>query len=410
VTRTLSPSTPNQYWLAGLASGLSFGLSPLVWSQAVITEVYALHSLFVALLLYLLVIDSSSDFAHKRNDRILGLTFGLAMGNHLTTLLFLPVILLSTISRKPSAPHGIHWMGNWHLDSRSMVRRLAWLGVGLLVYLTLPLRALSKSPVNWGNPVSLQGFAWLVSGKLYQGQLFTLSLPSIMERARAVVALILQQFGIPGLTVGLIGLILFFKPVRLYFGTLWILVVSSVFAIGFASADAFMYMIPAFLCFAIWIGMGLAGIMDTTSRRMHIIGPLIGLVLILVLVLQTGKAWRQLDASQDQRAETFGKNVLSLAPDHAIVFAKGDRAVFALWYFQYALHNRTDLAVLATDLLQYDWYQLTLHSVYPALNVPGPYPFAETVVVANSERPVCYVQYIESAEISCFPARNPKSP
>jgi hypothetical protein len=40
------------------------------------------------------------------------------------------------------------------------------------------------------------------------------------------------------------------------------------------------------------------------------------------------------------------------------------------------------------------------------LNLPGPFPFAETVVVANSGRPVCYVQYIQEAEITCLPARD----
>ena len=49
------------------------------------------------------------------------------------------------------------------------------MAVGLSVYLTLPLRALFHPPVNWGNPVTLDGFFWLVSGKLYQGLLLDLS-------------------------------------------------------------------------------------------------------------------------------------------------------------------------------------------------------------------------------------------
>jgi hypothetical protein len=410
VTRSLSHSNPHQYWLAGLASGFAFGFSPLLWSQAVITEVYALHSLFVALLLYLSVIDFPLPFTQKRQDCMLGLTFGLAMGNHVTIILLLPVILFTTILRKPNPTEGKSWRGDWQLDGRSLLRRLTWLGVGLLVYLTLPLRALSQPPVNWGNPVTLDGMAWLVSGKLYQGQLFILTLPSVLERVRVVAALFLEQFGVPGLSIGLIGLIVLFKPTRLYLGALWIMAASSVFAIVYATTDAFMYMIPAFLCFAIWIGMGLAGLMDAASRRFRIIGPLLGLVFILVLVIQTGNHWPQVDASHDQRAELFGEDVLALAPAQAIVFAKGDRAVFTMWYFQYAMQNRPDLAIVATDLLQFGWYQQTLNSIYPDLNVPGPFPFSETVVVTNSDRPVCYIQYIQSAEISCFPARDLKQP
>jgi hypothetical protein len=206
------------------------------------------------------------------------------------------------------------------------------------------------------------------------------------------------------------GLIVFFKPTRLYFSLFWIVAVSSAFAIGYATTDAFMYLIPAFLCFAIWIGMGLGGLMNACSMRFQSIKPLIGLVLILSLLIQAWNHRPQVDASQDLRAESFGTEVLSLAPANAIVFAQGDRAVFTLWYFQYAMHNRPDLAIVATDLLQFEWYLQTLHSTYPDLNLPGPFPFAETVVVANSERPVCYVQYIQLAEITCLPARDPILP
>ena len=49
------PSAPlRDNWLAGLFSAYAFGLSPMLWSQAVISEVYGLHALFLVLVLYLL--------------------------------------------------------------------------------------------------------------------------------------------------------------------------------------------------------------------------------------------------------------------------------------------------------------------------------------------------------------------
>ncbi len=410
VTRYLSATNIYLRSLAGLASGFAYGLSPLLWSQAVITEVYALHAMLVALLLYFSMDFIPPQFGEKRADLLLGLIFGLAMGNHVTTIFLFPVLFSGVIIHKSTKNMRNRWFGNLELDGRSLLRRLIWAGVGLLVYLTLPLRALSHPPVNWGNPVTLNGFLWLVMGKLYQGQLFSLALPSVLDQGKVVIALFLDQFGILGLTIGLIGLMVFFKPTRLYFLTLWIVFASSVFAIIYATADAFMYLIPAFLCFAIWIGMGLAGLMDALSHRSRIIGIAIAIILILVLFIQAGNHWQQIDASHDQRAEAFGENVMSVSPTNAIVFAKGDRAVFSMWYYEFALHKRPDLSIVVTDLLQFDWYQQTLHATYPDLNVPGPFPFAETVVEANSARPVCYVQYIQLEEISCFPAIDSTQP
>ncbi len=391
-------------WLAGLASAYAFGLAPLLWSQAVITEVYALHALFVVLLLYLSSDYLPAFFTPKRRDSLLGLIFGLSLGNHLTTVLLLP-LLFSSIILKPDAS-----TRRWGLDKGSLSWRFAWLGVGLLVYLILPLRALSSPPVNWGNPVTLDGFGWLVSGQLYQDQLFVLTPALALERMRGAAGLLLNQFGVVGLLVGLIGLIVFFKPSRLMGNTVWIVAAFSVFAIGYATNDSFLYLIPAFLGFAIWIGMGLAGLMEMSVKWNPKIGWGIGSIFLLYLFVQAGVHWPQVDASHDLRAEQFGMQVLAQAPEQAILFAKGDQAIFSMWYFQYALHKRPDLAIVATDLLRFDWYQETLHSTYPDLALPGPFPFAETMAAANPEHPVCFIEYDQSAEINCLPANSYSSP
>ena len=135
-----------------------------------------------------------------------------------------------------------------------------------------------------------------------------------------------------------------------------------------------------------------------------------GLILILALLVRAWGQRAQTDASDDLRAESFGKSVLSLAPTHALVMTKGDEAVFTLWYFQYAIGNRPDLIIIAADLIQFEWYLQTLHTVYPDLNLPGPLPFPETVVMANPERPVCYVQYIQVPEINCLPSSDSQLP
>lgn len=395
------------YWLAGLVSGYAFGLSPLIWSQAVITEVYALHALFVVLILYLST-SSVPPSMQKRLDCLRGLALGLAMGNHVTIIILIPVILLANVVIKRNPVETVHqsrefFWRNWRLDWRCLLRQSAGLGAGLLIYLILPLRALSHPPVNWGNPISLGRLWWLVSGQLYQDRLLHWTILEIWGRLQAWASLLLQQFGLLGLMAGLIGLVVFFTPSRLYFITLWTMVTFSAFAVSYSSVDSYVYLIPAFISFAIWIGLGTGSLMEAASRakRWHSFGRVISLGLIIYLLGLSVYHWPQVDASHDLRAENFGKEVLAAAPTDAIVFAQGDRAVFTMWYFHFALQKRPDIAVLATDLLHFDWYQAVLRSVYPSLVLPEPPPWPGRVAAANPQRPVCYVQYSQQAEINC---------
>lgn len=394
-------------WMVALASSYAFGLAPLVWSQAVITEVYALHALFVVAILYISSTDKLAYLKQSGLDCPLGLLFGLATGNHVTSILALPILFFRKLNRDPNALLNSRLLTGWRLDFPGLLRQVVWMGIGLLVYLSLPLRSLMHPPINWGNPATLSGFIWLISGKLYQDQFFALTIPSILERCKVVALLLLGQFGIAGLVIGLLGLIVFFKPSRLYRNMLWMMMAFTMFSVIYATKDSFLYLIPAFLCFAICIGMGLFGLMDLFDQRFHQGSFLIGFIFIFVLAVQAANTWPQVDASHDQRAEQFGKDVLAQAPEHAIVFAEGDQAVFTLWYFHFALHERPDLAIVAADLLHFDWYQQNLLVTYPDLNVPGPFPFVETFVLANPSRPQCYAEYKQLAQIQCLPAKAP---
>ena len=92
--------------------------------------------------------------------------------------------------------------------------------LGLALYLTLPLRAAFQPPLNWGNPVTLPDFWWLVSGRLYATYPFGISLTDAMLRLRAFGGLILEQFTLPGVLIGVYGLFSAL-PRRILLTTLW---------------------------------------------------------------------------------------------------------------------------------------------------------------------------------------------
>lgn len=111
--------------------------------------------------------------------------------------------------------------------------------------------------------------------------------------------------------------------------------------------------------------------------------------------------WPKVDASHDLRAEEFGRQVIENIPQNAIVFANGDRAIFALWYFHFALKQRSDIAIQVPDLLQADWYANTIHTNYPLIHWPKGIFWSQTIAAANQSRAIRYVSYLSEEQISC---------
>ena len=408
LVRSLSASSQERpAWIAALAAGYAFGLAPLIWSQAVITEVYGLQSFLVALIIYLYVKPiQASPSAQRRLDGWRGLTLGLAMGNHIFTVLLLPVVLvIGSVRRQPTTGRG--WRENFTIDRAAFLRQVGMFGAGLSIYLLIPLRALANPPVNWGNVLTPGRFWWLVSGQLYQSYYLQFDWVEVWARIQAWAVLLLGQFGLPGVALGLIGLVVYGRRSRLFLLTVWTAGVFTAFAIVYGSSDSYVYLIPVFLSFSIWIGSGMLGLAQQSARLSPLLRLGFALLIISYLAGHSLRQIDQVDASTDHRAESFGREVLAAAPENAILFAQGDRAVFTLWYFHFALGERPDVAVLAVDLLHFDWYQENLRATYPALNVPTPFPFPETILSANPSRPVCYAEYSDMASIDCSQAASP---
>ena len=383
--------------IAALSSGYAIGFAPLFWSQAVITEVYTLNAFLIVLIVYM----TASLMENKQSlDRWRGILYGLAMANHLTVIFFIPIaLLINSFSRIPSAEE--IKIKEFDINWSSLGRQLRWTIGALLIYVILPLRAMTNPVINWGRPSNLENFWWLVSGKIYRAYYLEVTLVSLWMRVEASASLLLHQFGILGITLGFIGAIFFYRRSKLYTLTIWMAVISWGVAIIYQTSDSYIYFIPVLISFSIWMGISIGYSLKSLQKYKSFLQPIFLSVLIVSLTLSTIKHWREVDASQDNRAENFVKEVFELAPENAIVFAEGDNVIFALWYFHFALEERTDLIVLATDLLHYDWYQESMREVYPALILQGDFPWASTVVDANSTRDICYIQYDYQAKISC---------
>jgi hypothetical protein len=409
VVHRMVAGSPRISRIAGLLAGLGFGLSPLLWSQAVITEVYTLHAFFVALILWLMVsrqVVFWSQNVKRINlvwlDRLGGLIFGLALGNQITVIFLLPFWLIHDLFKEQEehtapSPWNLRFLAN-SIHWRSLVRRVIWLLLGLSVYLTIPLRARSASPVNWGNPVDWDGLWWLVSGSIYQDRVFRLELEYVWPRLRTWAGMLQNQFGLPGLAVGFYGLF-YGHPKRkgFYLLTGWIMLAYSIFAIGYNSSDSYTLLLPAFLAFALWFGLGCASLLEWITGRPWGFWKLpvgIGILAVFILI-NAATHYSSVDASDACEADAFVETVFAAAPERAILFTQEDRDTFALWYHHYALGERPDLRVVVQPHLGYAWYCRTLESVYPDLIFPAEATLTMETFKELNRRPVCRVELEE---------------
>jgi hypothetical protein len=319
---------------------------------------------------------------------------GLALGNHVTAA---AAAISWFVVCAISSPH--------EERARLVLRRALWVGGGLLLYPTPPRRAGAHPPVNWGDPHDWSGFWWTISGQPYRDLAFGLPTNLIYGRVAAWAALLVQQFGWLGLGLGCLGLLYGAVDARWF---VWlsagIAALASVFAIAYNTNDSYAYLIPTYLIFAIWIGLGV----DLALRmitRLHLRAAPVAIAGLVILL-----AWRaveiapQVNASQDRRAIDYAASVLATAPPNAIVVSDSDLYTFPLWYYHYALGERPDLALIVDPLLEFDWYRSNLRAVYPDLAIPATTgtSWVETIAAANPRRAnLCRTQIATSRVLIC---------
>ncbi len=124
----------------------------------------------------------------------------------------------------------------------------------------------------------------------------------------------------------------------------------------------------SFYAFAIWVGMGVAGLWalvnsimnnprgDKEPRKAMAVACAtlaVGLLVPLQVVSQT---WDDHDRSGRYTTRDFGMNYLASLDDNAIIFTNGDNDTFPLWYAQEVEGFRTDVRVVNLSYLTTDWY------------------------------------------------------
>ena len=339
--------------IPALLAAVLLGLTPVFWSQAVEAEVYALHALITAAVLWLMAVMVGSAAEEKKCSQavlswpqgtdwqrmvmMIALLLGLGLTNHLTTIFLLPPAMLAILLAYGSCLRRQSLKGNLRL----LLKAAATFLLPLLLYIYLPLR---WSALH-GEAMGLARFVdWVIGGR-FQGALQLTAWLTDATRYQVVGRLLLQNWG--WLNLGLIALGLIYLVLRNWRCAIVLLLTWLGFifyALNYIVPDLAVFIIPAHVVSALFWAAGVTAVLAGMARLLHRWQkpawqvPLEILVLLLILLpslLPITENWPASNADKEKLL-AWGQGVLALPLDENAAVLADSEKIAPLYYLQQA--------------------------------------------------------------------------
>jgi tetratricopeptide (TPR) repeat protein len=381
--------------IAGLFPVLLLAFSEPFWYQALIAEVYTLHSFFTCLIIYYLL-----RWRVKEDIRFLfaaAFFYGLSAGNHATVVFYLPAILLLFLA--------------WEKKARTknlLISSLIFI-IGFSVYLYLPVRSLAEPTIDWGNPETVQGFLYHITdrqhanthfeqmnaGQLNQIKAIGSGLNSWVKNTLHVLKMLFHDLNLQLTAVSVVGFgvgaILCFKANRpLFIFFMLIVALNASFFVGWQKESYF----PSYIVACIWTSAFLhwvlqiirtnkPNILQDSQNESRIenrfllptnMQTMVAVFLAGCVMWQISTNYYKVDRSGNYFAESLLKRMILSIDDNSI-FITGI-SWFNTAYHQDVMRLRDDVTfVKAWDFLDSNPPSLLTPKRYPRLKLPDPEEF-----------------------------------
>ncbi|MDT8322985.1 MAG: DUF2723 domain-containing protein [Bacteroidota bacterium] len=345
---------------AAVTGALVLGLSGTFWRTALSVEVYSLHMLMLALLMWsaavLFFTPQDTPGIFRRRLLLLALLLGLSFANHMSTIFLLPGFAVLLPWR-----HGRR-DGFW----KDLLLALPAFFAGLLPYLYLPLRAAADPWLNWGDPVTADALYRHVSGAQYSVWMF-----SSFDAWKTQFAYAFSAFGrdlvYVGLAAGAIGLAVAWRRSRQLGVYLLLLLLTCLFwAAGYDIHDIDTYFLLGFFVLATGSAFAVAALPRWLGKRQSAMAVTLAASAILVLPLLSNGV--RVSQRGNYLVEDYTRNMFASLQEHALVFSfQWDYWVSASYYYQRVEKLRPDVIVLDKELFRRSWYLEQLRNNFPEL-------------------------------------------
>ncbi|MGM0441180.1 MAG: protein O-mannosyl-transferase family [Elusimicrobiota bacterium] len=384
------------YFLTGsMASAIlgSFltGLSYVVWLLAVVSEMYALNLLMVVFLIYLFL---------KKKYLLGSFVLGLTLGNHLTAVFAaLPLLFYAVKSTE--------------FKRINVWRIIIFFGLGISVYLYLPIRALAEPFINWGDPSDISGVISVITREGYGHTLDLVSKevtlgqvlgPQLWIFFKALVRDLTPAGIFLALTAVYLGFkkkkqkktVILFSAIFLLTGPLFIYMAKMPVNPHARAIVEVGYILPE-MALLVLAAVGLKLLIKDPDR------PAIFLIIGAIIIFRFLSTHPKVDKSDNYLARNYAIDILTAVEDKSAVFLRKDHTLFAMWYMNFVEEYRPEVKVISKGLISAKWYREKLRKEYPNLYWSEDYysdeSYIDTFINRNSEQLNIYLTPAAAMEL-----------
>jgi hypothetical protein len=327
-----------------LLAAVLFAFSPTFWMQAIVAEVYTLNTAFVVLVIYLLLMWEAARPSAKYL-LLAAFVYGLSLTHHRVIIIFLPALALFV------------WLTDRKVFTNArLLLKIAVLGFSpLLLYLYAPLRIWQLYPPIFHDQIldNLLGASFGVEFEW----------PTVAVVGKFLV-LLTRQYGWVTI-LGVWGLVASFVTLprseqgelpRRHLPCAVMLLVAglcnALFGLFYQAFDVEVFLLPFYLLFALWLGLGWQALDKAISAR---VGSFVAVVLLLpALAWSLWNGYNQLAVDRiDVRVKDIPPLSRSIAQTADEMFSSPyarDSTILVDWGMAYALQYRQAVEGVRTDL------------------------------------------------------------
>jgi len=332
--------------ISGVISAFALGCSSLFWKYSILAEVFALNNLFVAILIFTLLI-----WKFKKNIKLLYLSsfiYGLGLTNHQTLIFLLPAILFFIFKEDKKL-----------LNLKISLFIIPFL-LGLSLYLYLPIRASNSPEINWFNPTNLENFKKVIFRTIYGKP--NLNLYQLLYFKNSVFynyfIKLIKDFYYIGFIFIFFGLNKLKRTKSIFWFLFIAFILTGPFFTLFLKYDnnpiyfdvVSRFYILSFTIISIIIGFGIFSLKEKLSQKFY---NLIPLILIIPIITNLPK----LDLHKNYFLYDFCKDTLHcIEKEKSILIVTGDATIMGFDYLQIVEQKSKEIKVFSLEKLSHAWY------------------------------------------------------